>query len=141
MRAAVFRKVNTPFEIEEVTLDKPRGREVLIRTKASGICHSDYHFYKGLYPYPAPTILGHEAAGVVEAVGEGVSYVKPGDHVITCISAFCGHCEFCLEGRMSLCQEPELQRGRRRAAPHIAKRRTHIPVPESLGLRRTDAGA
>ena len=111
MRAAVFRKVNTPFEIEEVTLDKPRGREVLIRTKASGICHSDYHFYKGLYPYPAPTILGHEAAGVVEAVGEGVSYVKPGDHVITCISAFCGHCEFCLEGRMSLCQEPELQRG------------------------------
>ena len=53
MRAAVFRKVNTPFEIEEVTLDKPRGREVLIRTKASGICHSDYHFYKGLYPYPA----------------------------------------------------------------------------------------
>lgn len=111
MRAAVFRQVNTPIEIEEVSLDKPRAREVLIRTKASGVCHSDYHFYKGLYPYPAPTILGHEAAGVVEAVGEGVSYVKPGDHVITCLSAFCGHCEHCLEGRMSLCLEPELQRG------------------------------
>ena len=110
MRAAVFRQVNTPFEIEEVSVDKPRAREVLIRTRASGICHSDHHFYKGLYPYPSPTILGHEASGVVEQVGEGVSYVKPGDHVITCISAFCGHCEFCLGGRMSLCQEPELQR-------------------------------
>ncbi len=111
MRAAVFREVNTPLEIEEVSVDKPRAREVLIRTRASGICHSDHHFYKGLYPYPCPTVLGHEAAGVVEQVGEGVSFVKPGDHVITCLSAFCGHCEFCLAGRMSLCQEPELQRG------------------------------
>ena len=111
MRAAVFRQVNTPMAVEEVALDKPGSREVLIRTKASGICHSDYHFYKGLYPHPTPTVLGHEASGVVEAVGEGVSYVKPGDHVITCLSAFCGHCEFCLEGRMSLCLEPELQRG------------------------------
>ena len=110
MRAAVFRQVNTPLEIEEVSIDKPRAREVLVRTRASGICHSDHHFYKGLYPYPAPTILGHEAAGVVEQVGDWVSYVKPGDHVITCLSAFCGHCEFCLGGRMSLCQEPELQR-------------------------------
>ena len=110
MRAAVFRQVNTPMEVEAVTVAKPRAREVLVRTVASGICHSDYHFYKGLYPYPAPTILGHEAAGVVEQVGEGVSYVKPGDHVITCLSAFCGHCEFCLSGHMSLCEEPELQR-------------------------------
>ncbi len=112
MRAAVFRQANTPLEIEEVSIDKPRAREVLIRTMASGICHSDYHFYKGVYPYLLPTILGHEAAGVVEQVGEGVSYVKPGDHVITCISAFCGHCEFCLGGRMSLCEEPEMRRAK-----------------------------
>ena len=111
MRAAVFRQVNTPMEIEDVSIAKPKAREVLVRTVASGICHSDYHFYQGLYPYLLPTILGHEAAGVVEQVGEGVSYVKPGDHVITCLSAFCGHCEFCLSGQMSICEEPELQRG------------------------------
>jgi S-(hydroxymethyl)glutathione dehydrogenase/alcohol dehydrogenase len=77
---------------------------------AAGVCHSDLHFQNGSYPYPLPAVLGHESAGVVEAVGADVSYVKPGDHVITCLSAFCGHCEYCLTGHMSLCQEPELQR-------------------------------
>ena len=111
MKAAVLRQVNQPLEIEELQHGKPGPREVLVRTAAAGVCHSDLHFQNGSYPYPLPAVLGHESAGVVEAVGPDVTYVKPGDHVITCLSAFCGHCEFCLTGHMSLCQEPELRRG------------------------------
>ncbi len=111
MKAAVLREVNTAMEIEDVQISKPGPREVLIRTAYAGVCHSDLHFQNGSYPYPMPAILGHESSGIVEEVGSEVSYVKPGDHVITCLSAFCGHCEPCLTGHMSLCQEPELQRG------------------------------
>ena len=110
MKAAVLREINKPLEIENVEHGKPGPREVLVRTVAAGVCHSDLHFQNGSYPYPLPAVLGHESAGVVEAVGSDVVYVKPGDHVITCLSAFCGHCEYCLTGHMSLCQEPELQR-------------------------------
>ena len=110
MKAAVLREVNQPLEIEDVQHGDPAPREVLVRTVAAGVCHSDLHFQNGSYPYPLPAVLGHESAGVVEAVGRDVTYVKPGDHVITCLSAFCGHCEHCLTGHMSLCQEPELQR-------------------------------
>jgi S-(hydroxymethyl)glutathione dehydrogenase/alcohol dehydrogenase len=110
MKAAVLRQVNQPLQIEDIQHGKPTAREVLVRTAAAGVCHSDLHFQNGSYPYPLPAVLGHESAGVVEAVGSDVTYVKPGDHVITCLSAFCGHCEFCLTGHMSLCQEPELRR-------------------------------
>ena len=111
MKAAVFREVNKPMEIEEVAISKPGPREVLIRTAAAGVGHSDLHFYNGTYPFPPPVVLGHESAGIVEQVGRDVTYVKPGDHVITCLSVFCGHCEYCLTGHMSLCQEPEVRRG------------------------------
>ncbi len=110
MKAAVLREINQPLEIEDIEHGNPAPREVLVRTVAAGVCHSDLHFQNGSYPYPLPAVLGHESAGIVEAVGQDVSYVKPGDHVITCLSAFCGHCEYCLTGHMSLCQEPELQR-------------------------------
>ena len=110
MKAAVLREINKPLEIEDVQCGNPAPREVLIRTVAAGVCHSDLHFQDGSYPHQLPAILGHESAGIVEAVGSDVTYVKPGDHVITCLSAFCGHCEHCLTGHMSLCQEPELQR-------------------------------
>lgn len=111
MKAAVFREVNQPMEVEEVDVSKPGPREVLIRTSAAGVCHSDLHFFNGTYPGVTPMVLGHESAGVVEQVGDDVHYVKPGDHVITCLSVFCGHCEYCLTGHMSLCQEPETRRG------------------------------
>ena len=110
MKAAVLREINKPLEIEDVQHGDPGPREVLVRTVAAGVCHSDLHFQNGSYPYPLPAVLGHESAGIVEAVGSDVTYVKPGDHVITCLSAFCGHCEYCITGHMSLCQEPELQR-------------------------------
>ena len=110
MKAAVMHEVNEPLVIEDVQIDKPRAREVLIRTRAVGVCHSDLHFLDGSFPYPLPVVLGHEAAGVVEQVGPDVRTVKPGDHVITCLTAFCGHCEHCLNGRMNLCISPETRR-------------------------------
>ena len=100
------------MEVEEIDIDKPGPREVLVRTAAAGVCHSDMHFFNGTYPGQTPCVLGHESAGVVEQVGDAVRYVQPGDHVITCLSVFCGHCEYCLTGHMSLCQEPEVRRGR-----------------------------
>ena len=112
MKAAILREVNVPLQIEEVQADKPGPREVLIRTGASGVCHSDLHFIEGKYTTDMPIILGHEAAGTVEAVGEQVSYVKPGDHVITCLSVFCGHCDKCLSGRPVLCRRSDVVRSR-----------------------------
>ncbi|MBI1199364.1 MAG: alcohol dehydrogenase catalytic domain-containing protein [Phenylobacterium sp.] len=110
MKAAVLREVGKPLAIEDVQIAKPGPHEVLIRTAAAGVCHSDLHFIEGKYPHPLPAVLGHESAGVVEAVGSEVRTVKPGDHVITCLSAFCGHCEYCLTGHMSLCTSPETKR-------------------------------
>ena len=103
MKAAVLIEPNKPLVIEELTIAKPGPHEVLIRTAACGLCHSDLHFIDGAYPHPLPAIPGHEAAGIVEAVGSEVRTVKPGDAVVTCLSAYCGHCEFCVTGRMSLC--------------------------------------
>ncbi len=105
MKAAVFHGPQTPLTIEDVDIAEPIGREVRVHTVASGVCHSDLHFVDGFYPFPAPAILGHEAAGVVEAVGPQVAEFKPGDHVIACLSVFCGHCTYCLTGRTHLCQE------------------------------------
>src|SRR5271157_1982567 len=103
MKAAIFHGPNQPLTIEDVEVDKPQDREVLIKTVASGVCHSDLHFVDGFYPYPAPAILGHEAAGIVEEVGKQVTYVKPGDHVIACLSVFCGYCEQCMSGHPNRC--------------------------------------
>src|SRR5712691_696355 len=110
MKAAVFRATNEPLTIEDVDIGSPMAREVLVRTVASGVCHSDLHFVEGLWPFPPPAVLGHEAAGVVEEVGEQVTYVRPGDHVITCLSVFCGHCEACLTGHPSLCAKADVSR-------------------------------
>jgi S-(hydroxymethyl)glutathione dehydrogenase/alcohol dehydrogenase len=110
MKAAVLRQVGSPLLIEQVKIGKPGPHEVLIRTAAAGVCHSDLHFIEGSYPFPLPAVLGHESAGVVEQIGSEVRTVKVGDHVITCLSAYCGHCESCLTGRMSLCVSPETKR-------------------------------
>jgi S-(hydroxymethyl)glutathione dehydrogenase / alcohol dehydrogenase len=103
MKAAVLIQAGKPLEIEYLTISKPQAHEVLIRTAACGLCHSDLHFIEGTYPHPMPCVAGHEAAGIVEAVGSEVRTVKVGDAVVTCLSAFCGHCEFCVTGRMALC--------------------------------------
>ena len=111
MKAAVLREQKKPLVIEDVKIGKPGPHEVLIRTAAAGVCHSDLHFQDGSYPAAVPSVLGHESAGIVEMVGSEVRTVKVGDHVITCLSAFCGHCEDCLTGHMSLCQQPDTKRG------------------------------
>ena len=103
MKAAVMRAFKTPLELEDIDIDKPGPREVLLRTAATGVCHSDLHVMEAGLPVPPPLVLGHEPAGVVEAVGDGVTHVQPGDHVIGCLSAFCGSCEYCLTGRPNMC--------------------------------------
>ncbi len=109
MKAAVLHVAGKPLSIENISIQKPQRREVLVRTVAAGLCHSDLHFIEGLYPAPLPAVLGHEAAGIVEQVGEDVTYLKPGDHVISCLSVFCGHCEYCLGGKPSICSNTEVK--------------------------------
>lgn len=103
MKASVLSAPKTPFEVCDVAVDKPASHEVLVRIGASGLCHSDYHFANGDLPYGMPVILGHEAAGIVEAVGSDVSTVAVGDHVVACASSFCGHCNVCVSGRNHMC--------------------------------------
>ena len=105
MQAAVFRRAHEPVTIESVDIDQPTGREVLVRTAASGVCHSDLHYVDGSVAHTGsmPMVLGHEGAGVVEAVGDDVTTVRPGDHVIACLSGFCGTCQQCLTGHPNLC--------------------------------------
>ena len=110
MRAAVLRTIDELLLVEDVDIDAPAPGEVLIRTAAAGVCHSDLHFVEGLYDTKLPCVPGHESAGVVEAVGAGVRYVEPGDHVITCMSAFCGVCRNCTAGRPVLCESNETWR-------------------------------
>src|SRR5580700_4522186 len=103
MRAAVMYEAHQPLAIENLEIAKPAAHEVLLRTAFTGLCHSDLHFMEGLYPMPTPCVLGHEASAIVEAVGSEVTYVKPGDNVITCTSVFCGTCAYCTTGRPQLC--------------------------------------
>src|SRR5580765_4067384 len=109
MKAAVLHEVNKPLAIEEVEINKPGPHEVLIRTAFAGLCHSDLHFIEGLYPHPLPVVLGHESAGIVEQVGPEVTYVKKGDHVITCLSVFCGTCENCTTDRPAICTDTSVK--------------------------------
>lgn len=103
MRAAVLREVPGKFSIEDVDLDEPQAKEVRIRTMAAGVCQTELHIMEGRNPASLPLVLGHESAGIVTAIGEDVTYVKPGDHVVTCVSKFCGECRQCLTGHPSLC--------------------------------------
>ena len=110
MKAAVFHAVKQPLTIEDIDIDQPGPQEILVRTAASGVCHSDLHYVEGLYPLDPPVnaqpaVLGHEAAGIVEAVGSQVTEFKPGDRVIACLSVYCGNCERCLTGHPNLCQD------------------------------------
>lgn len=109
MKAAVLRDVNKPLVIEEAALDEPGPRQVLVKTAASGVCHSDLHFIEGSWPIPLPAVLGHEAAGIVEQVGGGVSYVEPGDHVILSFVPVCGACRFCARGQPYLCGQGRIR--------------------------------
>lgn len=131
-KAAILEEVGK-LTMGEVALAEPLAHEVLIDTKACGLCHSDLHFIDGAYPHPTPCIPGHEAAGVVRAVGSEVSTVKPGDHVVTCLSAFCGHCEFCVTGRMALCMGGDTRRAQTQP-PRITRAQGGGTVQQMLNL-------
>jgi S-(hydroxymethyl)glutathione dehydrogenase / alcohol dehydrogenase len=103
VKAAVLYGVGQPLVIEDIQVDEPRAGEVLVKTSASGVCHSDLHFMEGSYPTIMPIVLGHESAGVVEKVGEGVTKVKPGDRVVVAFVTSCGHCDNCVVGKPYLC--------------------------------------
>jgi S-(hydroxymethyl)glutathione dehydrogenase / alcohol dehydrogenase len=133
MKAAVLSAANTALTIEDVGVDTPHAHEVLIRTAACGVCRSDLHFVDGAYPHAMPCIPGHEAAGIVEAIGSEVRTVRVGDAVVTCLSAFCGQCEFCVTGRMSLCLGGDTRRGKGEE-PRLTRSSDGAPINQMLNL-------
>jgi NDMA-dependent alcohol dehydrogenase len=104
IRAAVLHSPNAPLELAQVTLQDPAPGEVMVKLAASGVCHSDYHVISGATKHPLPAVLGHEGAGVVEAVGAGVKGIQPGDHVVLNWAPACGACFYCLHDRPNLCE-------------------------------------
>jgi NDMA-dependent alcohol dehydrogenase len=103
IKAAVLYETNQPYAIETVELDPPKRGEVLVKIGAAGICRSDLHFQRGDAVITLPAVLGHEGSGTVEAAGDGVTLVKPGDRVILSFVPNCGHCFYCETGRPNLC--------------------------------------
>ena len=125
MQAVVAYKANTPLVVEDVDLEKPAAKEVLVRLMASGVCHSDWHILKGEWGDALfPLILGHEGAGIVEQVGSDVSHVKPGDHVVLAWRSSCGICEMCQKGWPVLCN----------ASPAVHARPTLHGKDQRLGV-------
>lgn len=144
IRAAVLQAIGSqrpyqdtqPLIIEELDLDPPGNNEVLVQIKAAGLCHSDLSVIDGNRPRPVPMALGHEAAGVVTAVGDGVQDLVPGDHVVTVFVPSCGHCAPCAEGRPALC-EPAAKTnnaGTLVSGEHRLHRADGTPVNHHLGV-------
>lgn len=102
--AAVVYAHNQPVTIETLDLEEPRSKEVRVRIVASGVCHSDLSVVNGTIHYDPPVVLGHEGAGIVDAIGDDVTYVSPGDHVVLSFVTYCGTCELCRMGKPTLCQ-------------------------------------
>ncbi|WP_329087787.1 MULTISPECIES: Zn-dependent alcohol dehydrogenase [unclassified Streptosporangium] len=109
MRAALLERFGTPLVISDLGLDEPHPEEVLVRVEAAGVCHSDQHYLTGDLRCPLPVVPGHEGAGVVEAVGPGVTRFSPGDRVGLMWRPRCGQCRYCLVGRPALCEAAGIQ--------------------------------
>jgi S-(hydroxymethyl)glutathione dehydrogenase/alcohol dehydrogenase len=111
--AAVLPEEGSAPVFAQVTVDVPAPDEVLVRTVAAGVCHTDLSVISRRRRVPTPVVLGHEAAGVVEEVGSSVDHVRPGDHVVACLSVFCGACRWCVSGRPAFCDSDRVRRGDR----------------------------
>lgn len=144
IRAAVLQSIGAkrpfqdtrPLVIEELELDPPGDNEVLVQIKAAGLCHSDLSVIDGNRPRPVPMALGHEAAGIVKAVGSGIRDLKEGDHVVAVFVPSCGHCSPCAEGRPALC-EPAAKTnnaGTLVSGAHRLHRADGTPVNHHLGV-------
>jgi len=107
MKAAVLNASNGIFDVEDIQIDQPKGREVLVEVKASGLCHSDLHMAESDFGVPLPAVFGHELAGVVKGIGPDVREFTIGDHVVGSLIQYCGHCEACISGRTYQCEHPE----------------------------------
>ncbi len=111
-RSAIFYGPNQPISVEDVELQGPKTGEVLVRVAATGVCHSDYHAVDGhINARLSPTVMGHEASGIVEEIGPGVTAFAPGDHVVFTIRPMCGKCKYCSTGRWNLCDGIQAKRG------------------------------
>jgi S-(hydroxymethyl)glutathione dehydrogenase/alcohol dehydrogenase len=110
-QAAVVYEHDKPVVVDDLELDDPKDNEVLIRMVASGVCHSDLSIVNGTIYYDPPVTIGHEGAGVVEHVGAGVRYVRPGDHVVLSFVSYCGECQMCQRDRVNLCEGFSARRG------------------------------
>ena len=110
-----------PLTVDDVSIDEPGPREVIVQVAATGVCHSDLVYMDGGYSHGTPTILGHESAGVVLAVGDDVTDVSAGDHVVTTLSASCGRCVYCVEGDTYLCSRREDTRREAGSSPRLSK--------------------
>ncbi|SNT23516.1 S-(hydroxymethyl)glutathione dehydrogenase / alcohol dehydrogenase [Noviherbaspirillum humi] len=104
-KAVVCRGVGEPVTVEEITVEAPRRGEVMIQLAACGVCHSDLSATNGTIPFPTPVVLGHEGAGIVIEVGEGVTGFQVGDHVVSSFVSMCGKCRYCQTGRPQLCDQ------------------------------------
>jgi alcohol dehydrogenase len=142
IRAAVLNAIGArapfaeskPLSIEEIDLDGPGHGEVLVKIAAAGLCHSDLSVINGDRPRPLPMALGHEAAGVVEAVGEGVDDLKRGDHVVMVFVPSCGHCPPCAEGRPALCEPGAVANGAGTLLSGARRLSRHgVPINHHLG--------
>ncbi len=107
IKAAVLNATGQGFDIEDIEIGAPVGREVLVETRAAGLCHSDLHFANNDFGVPLPAVLGHELAGVVKAVGPDVREFAVGDHVVASLIQYCGHCMPCLSGSTFQCDSPQ----------------------------------
>lgn len=154
MKAAVLHEFGADLVIEDVQVADPAPDEVLVRSVASGVCHTDRTMQQGANALPLPLVLGHEVSGVVEKVGSAVTYVKPGDHVATTASSFCGYCRWCLRGELHHCenkgrsrgpgQAPRLHQGDRAVEPFVGLggfaehllvyERTLVKIPHEMPL-------
>jgi NDMA-dependent alcohol dehydrogenase len=103
VRGAICRGIGNPWSVEDLELESPKDNEVLIKVMASGLCHSDEHLLNGDLPSVYPIVGGHEGSGIVEAVGPGVTRVKPGDHIATAFIPGCGTCDWCAQGMQFIC--------------------------------------
>ena len=121
MRAAVLNESPGALTIEDLRVDDPAPNEVLVRVMGAGLCHSDLHFMEGTFRQPLPAVLGHESAGIVEKVGSDVTYCRPGDHVICCVSIFCGQCKQCLSGHPNRCTNPAATSRPTSAPPRLTR--------------------
>jgi S-(hydroxymethyl)glutathione dehydrogenase/alcohol dehydrogenase len=110
IRAAVLKEAPGKLTVEDLHADAPQGAEVAIRTTHVGLCHSDLHYLDGSWTTALPTVMGHEASGVVEAVGDLVTTVEPGDRVVASITSPCGLCDYCAAGRSTLCTRRDQRR-------------------------------